>query len=179
MRKFRTTVIILGAGMLASKFMIGATASPLENNWGGPVYVTTSGEKKTGVELNIRKYRTDLKTGTAQSMVMRFSGSQAAMASLGVTDEPIACGIRDELEIRNGVFPKVFELTNLQYARAGYKINSSLCRRIGIKHDSIGNELTVAFDGLPMIAKVRKDNDRGFIANYYQNSNLSEWMAGK
>lgn len=179
MRKFRTTVIILGAGMLASKFMIGATASPLENNWGGPVYVTTSGEKKTGVELNIRKYRTALKTGTAQSMVMSFTGPNESLVALGVTNEPIACGIKDELEVRNGVFPKVLELTNLEDARAGYKINSSLCRRIGIKHDSMGNELVVAFDGLPMIARVRKDNDRGFIANYYQSSNLSEWMAGK
>lgn len=112
-------------------------------------------------------------------MAMSFTGPNESLVALGVTNEPIACSIKDELEVRNGVFPKVLELTNLEDARAGYKINSSLCRRIGIKHDSMGNELIVPFDGLAMIARVRKDNDRGFIANYYQNSNLSEWMAGK
>jgi len=186
MRKFRTTAIILGVGVLISKFAVGMNASPLQNDWHGPVVSVESwrnglpfaGRKHTGVTFYIREYKGAAKTGSSNSIVMRFSGPKEKLAALGVTEVPILCDIGKEVVVGNVPFPKRYELINSPGGYSSYNLNSPLCKNIALEERGFG-DLNIIFSGRDFMASVERDNDRGLIVGYYQSNKFSEWMHGK
>lgn len=186
MRKFRTTAIILGVGVLISKFAVGINASPLQNDWHGPVVSVESwrnglpfaGRKNTGVTFYIREYKGAAKTGSSDSVVMRFSGPKERLAALGVTDQPILCEIRKEVVVGNVPFPKRYELANPSSGYPTYNLSSSFCKNIALDESGL-SRVDIIFNGREIMASVERDNDRGLIVGYYQSDKFSEWMHGK
>ncbi|MDQ7962724.1 hypothetical protein RDI61_01480 [Pseudomonas plecoglossicida] len=186
MRRFRTTAIILGVGVLISKFAIGMNASPLQNDWHGPVFSYGSwrngypdaGKKYTGLTFYIREYKSAAKTGSPNSVVMRFSGPKERLAALGVTDQPILCSIRKEVVVGRVPFPKRYELYNSSGGYSSYNLNSPFCKNIALEETG-WSDLNIIFSDRDIMASVERHNARGLIIGYYQSSNFSEWMAGK
>lgn len=186
MRRFSATAVILGVGILVSKFGVAIASSPLQNDWRGPVVGVKSWlnghpltyRTDTGVEFYIREYKWPAKTGSSNSIVMRFSGSKEKLAALGVTDEPILCEIRKEVVVGNVPFPKRYELVNPSSGYSTYNLNSSFCKNIALDESGLGR-VNIIFNGRDIMASVERDNDRGFIVGYYQSDKFSEWMHGK
>ncbi|MFI7885861.1 hypothetical protein ACIF81_06735 [Pseudomonas juntendi] len=186
MRRFRTTALILGVGVLISKCAIGINASPLQNDWHGPLLSVghwnngypLAGIKHTGVTFYIREYKSAAKTGSSNSVVMRFSGPKERLAALGVTDQPILCDIRKEVVVGNVPFPKRYELVNPTGGYSDYNLNSSFCKNIALEERG-WKDINIIFSNRDIMASVERDNSRGLIIGYYQSSKFSEWMNGK
>ena len=186
MRRFSTTVVILGVGVLVSKFGVAIASSPLQNDWQGPVLSVgywrsgypSGGLKHTGVTFYIREYKSAAKTGSSNSIVMRFSGPKEKLAALGVTDQPILCDIRKEVVVGNVPYPKRYELVNPSSGYPTYNLKSSLCKNIALDDSGLGR-VNILFNGRDIMASVERDNDRGLIVGYYQSDKFSEWMHGK
>ena len=179
MRRFRTTAIILGSSLILCKVLVGVNASPLQDNWSGPVYTSSDAvifNKGSSVNLTIREYATSTKTGEAKSVVMQFAGPKEKLAALSLTDKAIACSIKNSGQAHTKIFSKRLELTKIYSEREDYNYDSPLCSVIAFEPDRLLGGMTIGFADKPLFAKLEKHNDRGLLANDFQNRKFGPWI---
>lgn len=179
MRSFKTTAIILGSSLIICHVLVGVNATPLEDNWSGPVFTSYDAvisNKGSAVNLAIREYAISTKTGNAKSVVMKFTGPKEQLAALSLTDKPIACNIKSTGQAHTRSFSKRYELSKIYLDRENYNYESPLCNVIAFEPDRIFGGMAMGFADRQLFAKVHKHNDRGMIANYFQNKNFDSWI---
>lgn len=178
MRSFRKTAIILGLGLLVSKLVVAATASPLNNTWSGPILESADRYSGTGITLDLRVTDRHVKNAYQDALSLRFTGPESVMKAYGLTSREIICSISDTGTSSNPIYNKYIKLSK-GYGSWDADYDNPLCSFIAIKAEPGWKNIDVAFKGKAMIGRLRMDNDRGLVVGYAQEMNFDEWARRK
>lgn len=174
MKSFKKTAIILGMGLLASKLVVAATASPLNNTWSGPVLESADRFTGTGITLDLRIFEHHIKNANEDALSLRFTGPASVLSSYGLTTKEIICSVSDTGTSSNPIYNKYLKLSK-GYGSWDADYDNPLCSFIGIRAEQGWSEIDISFKGKAMVGRLKMNNDRGLMVGYAQKIHFNEW----
>ncbi|MBT0622508.1 hypothetical protein KIH32_01210 [Pseudomonas fluorescens] len=178
MRSFKKTATIIGLGLLVSKLVVAATASPLNNSWSGPLLESADRFTGTGITLNLRVIDRHVKNSYQDALSLRFTGPESVMQAYGLTSREIICSISEIGTSSNPTYNKYIKLSK-GYGSWDADYDNPLCSFIAIKAEPGWTDIDVGFKSKAMIARLKMDNDRGLVVGHAQKMHFNEWARRK